>query len=198
VSGLSVSALQLLGAVLVVSAIAFSIGSAWLLWRATAGSGVLDGMVQVVFLPEKRRLYLQLMSVEGALFVLAGLVAGLTLLGVLPTLPAFGAFAILFVAAIGLMSWRTALGLRPTRLTRNQLESVQRELPGSLPGLAFIPLPPGSEEEAASRRLFVFAVSSEAEAQATQLSRRGRRLPSRGGTDEAGSTRSTPTSKPED
>jgi hypothetical protein len=183
---------EISGLVLVVTAVAFSIGSSALLRRASRGGSVMEGMIQVVFLPEKRRVYLLLMSLEGALFVLSGLVLGCTLIGILPQAPGTLAFVVLFVLGIAFMSARTVLGLRPSKLSNEQVAAVHRELPNSMPGLAFIPLPPGGEGRDPGQRLFVFAATTPTGESDPVHPRRARRLPTKGGSPEGPGTAPTP------
>jgi hypothetical protein len=167
---------QAVGIGLLLATIGFSAASVILLQRSRTGASVMDGMVQLVFLPEKRRLYLWIMSIEGGLFVISGIVLGVFLVTGLPLDFGLAAFLALFVAAIALMSWRTVLGLRPTVLTEEQKETVRRELPNSLSGLAFIPLQGEEPADPSSRRLFVVSIHpSPGEEPASRRSRRSRR-----------------------
>jgi len=167
---------QAVGIGLLLATIGFSAASVILLQRSRSGASVMDGMVQLVFLPEKRRTYLWIMSIEGGLFVLSGIVLGAFLLTGLPLDLGLSAFLVLFVAAIAMMSWRTVLGLRPTVLTEEQKETVRRELPNSLSGLAFIPLQGEEPSSPSSRRLFVVSVQpSSGEEPVARRSRRSRR-----------------------
>ncbi|MCI4321779.1 MAG: hypothetical protein L3K18_05500 [Thermoplasmata archaeon] len=167
---------EAVGIALLLATIGFSAASVLLLQRGRSGESVMDGMVQLVFLPEKRRAYLWIMSVEGSLFVLSGIVLGVFLLTGWPLDLGLLAFVLLFLAAIAMMSWRTVLGLRPTVLTEEQKETVRRELPNSLSGLAFIPLQGEEPSDPSSRRLFVVSVEPSPEGDpGVRRSRRSRR-----------------------
>ena len=167
---------QAVGVGLLLATIGFSAASLILLQRSRTGASVMDGMAQLVFLPEKRRAYLWIMSIEGGLFVLSGIVLGVFLVTGSSLDIGLSAFLVLFVAAIAMMSWRTVLGLRPTALTKEQQETVRRELPNSLSGLAFIPLKGEEPANPSSRRLFVVSVQPSTEDEpVTRRSRRSRR-----------------------
>lgn len=148
------------GLALVVATILFSGLSLFLMRGTGRGGSVMDGLIQVIFLPEKRRKYLWIMSLEGAMFVLGGLLLGVFLLAGLPIDLGLSLFVGIFLAGLGFMSWRTALGLRATALTEEQKEAVRRDLPNSLEGLAFIPLQGESKDDPSPSNLFVVSLNA--------------------------------------
>jgi hypothetical protein len=160
------------GGLLLIATIAFSAWSSALLRKTRRDGSVMDGLAQVVFLPEKRRRYLWLMSLEGSLFVLSGLVLGVVLLLGLSIAIGLVAFVLLFLGAMGFMTSRTALGLRRSELTEEQKEAVRRELPNALQGIAFIPL--GGDAGAMAGPPSLYVVSIPPPSDSTTARRRAR------------------------
>jgi len=85
--------------------------------RFSRGGAMMESMMQQSFLPEKRRAYLLVLSVEGSTLLLSGLVWGLTAGGVVPSWLGLWLVAPLLslgMLCVGTVTW---LGLRPSRLT---------------------------------------------------------------------------------
>jgi hypothetical protein len=114
--------------------------------RFSRGGGAVESMLQRSFLPEKRRTYLSVLSIEGSFFLCSGLVWGLIEAGVLPESPTellVGGLLIGGMACVGGITW---LGLRPSRLTPHEQAALRNR---ALVSLVLAPMvaearPPGS------------------------------------------------------
>ena len=137
------------------------------------GSSVMEGMAQVVFLPEKRSHYLWLMSIEGALFVLGGIAFGLSETGVVPGALGRFAFAALFLLGLVFLTVRSAVGLSPSPLTEADRATIRRSAPAVLDSLAFIPLDSSPDAEEARQRLYVLALPRGKRVSSTRRRRKG-------------------------
>jgi hypothetical protein len=120
-----------------------AVGVVILLWsallslRVRKDGSMLEGMVQLAFLPEKRRTYLVLLGIEGNLLLDAAILWSLGLLGILPgwfVTPAVGLCLGSGAITVGALTW---LGLRPRRLTEEERVSIRARAPQILESLAF-------------------------------------------------------------
>jgi len=116
-------------------------GLSFFLLRGNARLGaVLSAFLQVSLIPERRRRFLILVSIEVLCFLATGLIFGLQNLGVQlsydPDLP----LAIAFLASmltLGALVW---VGLTPRPLTEDEREAAARDAPAVLQGLWLVPV----------------------------------------------------------
>jgi hypothetical protein len=100
---------------------------------------LIEAMAHSAFLPEKRRRYIGLLSLEGSLLLGTALAWSLTLLGVVP--PSIGnslvtAFLVAGASTVAALTW---VGLRPARLTEADREELRRAAPQILGSLFLAP-----------------------------------------------------------
>ncbi|MCI4336472.1 MAG: hypothetical protein L3K17_04655 [Thermoplasmata archaeon] len=129
------------GTVVLVSAVVVSawlVGSVWRFARKT--DSLMEAMAQAAFIPEKRRRYLSILSIEGSLVLLTAISWGLGQVGVIPgslggdIVAAFLLSGMLTVAAL------TWVGLRPAHLSAIELAEFRARAPQLLYSLAFAPM----------------------------------------------------------
>jgi hypothetical protein len=100
---------------------------------------LVEAMAHSAFLPEKRRRYLGLMSLEGSLFLDSAIVWSLTVMGIVP--PSIGNPVLAAFLTVGMLSvvGLTWIGLRPTRLTEANREELRKAAPQILGSLFLAP-----------------------------------------------------------
>ena len=118
--------------------------SAWLvgltLRFARKTEFLVEAMVQHAFLPEKRRRYMTLLSLEGSFFLLSALAWGLGQAGVIPPAAsnlAVPAFLLAGMASIATLTW---VGLRPASLSATDRAELRAAGPAFLYSLAVAPI----------------------------------------------------------
>jgi hypothetical protein len=116
---------------MVVGLAIFAVGLASTAWtvaltaRFSRGGGAIESMLQRSFLPEKRRIYLTVLSVEGSLLLLSGLLWGATEGGLVPEGVGAGLVAACLAGGMVCVGSITWLGLRPSRLTVREQASLR-------------------------------------------------------------------------
>ncbi|MCI4326067.1 MAG: hypothetical protein L3K16_00275 [Thermoplasmata archaeon] len=128
---------EIIGLGVLAVAVVIAVWSALLSLRVRKDGSMLEGMVQLAFLPEKRRTYLLILAIEGNLLLDAAIVWALGLVGVLPgwlVTPAVGLCLGGGAIAVGALTW---LGLRPRHLTNAERVTMQARAPQILESLAF-------------------------------------------------------------
>ena len=108
--------------------------------RSTRGTTFMEAMIQTSFLPEKRRRYLSIISIEGGAILLAGIVWGLSEAGFLPDTVGSLVTGALLVSAMTSVAGLTLLGLRPSRLTMEDQEKIRRDAPQVFYSLFMAPI----------------------------------------------------------
>jgi hypothetical protein len=140
--------LSLIGLVVLAGGIAVS---GWLLAMflmfARRSDSLVEAMVHLAFLPEKRSRYLSLLSVEGCLFLLAALTWGLTQVGVLPESIAVMLLPLFFLGGMTSVAGLTWIGLRPVTLSAADRARIAARGPGILYSLAMAPLAEGMADD---------------------------------------------------
>jgi hypothetical protein len=102
---------------------------------------LLEAMVAVRFLPEKRRVYRMIPSVEGSMILLAGLRWSLSRVGVVPSwfgVVPIAACLIGAMVSVGAVPW---LGLSSRELAAEDRISLRRRAPQMLESFAFAVYP---------------------------------------------------------
>ncbi|MCI4361539.1 MAG: hypothetical protein L3J91_07515 [Thermoplasmata archaeon] len=94
--------------------------TAFLILRLPRRGGLVEAMARVVLVPGKRRTWFLVLSVEGSLFVLSGLVGQLSRLGLIASDGATVAAPALYCGAIVALMGVQWIGLRPTALTDSE------------------------------------------------------------------------------
>jgi hypothetical protein len=130
--------------------IAVILGSAIATLRTARGGELLESLVAVSFLPEKRRRYLTILSVEGSSILFAGVVWGVAHLGVLPAAVAVAAVDLLVLASMLSVAGLTWVGLSPSRLSDGDRAALRRVAPQILQSMAFAPIALDPDEAPAS------------------------------------------------
>ncbi|MCI4340234.1 MAG: hypothetical protein L3J73_03070 [Thermoplasmata archaeon] len=88
--------------------------------RFARGGAMVESMMQRSFLPEKQRRYLAVLSIEGGMILLSGLIWGLQAAGALPVFVANWLLAPLLAIGIVCVTTITWLGLRPSHLSSQE------------------------------------------------------------------------------
>jgi hypothetical protein len=112
---------------------------AWTLRFTRTSGSLVDALVQSAFLPEKRRRYMLILSVEGSLMIDTGIVWSLTLIGWIPPSAGNVLVAAFFLAGMGSVLALTWVGLRPSILTEASRDRIRREAPAVLGSLFVAP-----------------------------------------------------------
>jgi hypothetical protein len=97
-------------------------------------------MIQTSFLPEKRRKYLSIISIEGGAILLSSIVWGASEADFLPQWVGTIATGMFLVAATVSVAALTSLGLRPSRLTAEDRDRIRREAPQLVYSLFIAPI----------------------------------------------------------
>jgi len=113
------------------------------LWRT---GYLVRGLVNIVFLPEKRHWFLALLVLQSGFFLVGGMVEALYYLGVLSNLAVDVLAPITFVGGGVWLLLLVLVGLRPGELTAEQRARVAMESKEMF-GMAFIPLEPTLQTE---------------------------------------------------
>jgi hypothetical protein len=128
------------GLFVLILAIAVSAALVLLVLRfARRTDSLIEAMALSAFVPEKRRRYLTLMSVEGSLFLLSALVWSVTTVGAIPSSIGNPVLAALLVVGMASILGLTIVGLRPTQLTEANREDLRRAAPQILGSLFLAP-----------------------------------------------------------
>jgi hypothetical protein len=139
------------GLVDLVVAVAIIVGSALATLRATRHTAMLETLVAVSFLPEKRQRYMTILSFEGCFILLAGILWGLGQAGVLAG-PLWVALVDGLVLAaslsVGGLTW---VGLSRSRLTDGDRAALRRMAPQILQSMVFAPVVALAPEDAAGQ-----------------------------------------------
>jgi hypothetical protein len=98
---------------------------------------LVEAMVQVTFLPEKRRTYLHILSIEGSLILLASLLWSLSVLGIVPAWLGDVLLAACLIGAVASVGAITSLGLRPRGLSAEDRIELRDHVPEMLQSIAF-------------------------------------------------------------
>ena len=125
------------GAVVVIAV--FLALTAYLLWRLPKTGGLLDAMVKVVLVPGKLRRWFIVLSAEGSLFVLSGLLDELTEVGLIGEWGARLLSPVLFIGAMICLIVLLLIGLRPAALTERERDEARATVPRVFDSLALAP-----------------------------------------------------------
>jgi hypothetical protein len=119
--------------------------TAVLILRLPRRGGLVEAMARVVLVPGKRRTWFLVLSTEGALFVLSGLIWQLSRLGVVAPAGATVAAPALYIGAILALMGVQWIGLRPSPLTDAEKVEARAAVPLVFDSLAMAPFAPFSE-----------------------------------------------------
>jgi len=127
---------------LVVTVVALVMGGALavMTYRFSSGGSMVTAMLRTSFLPEKRERYLALLSLEGCLMLLLGIVWGLTASDWVPDWVGNSAIAIFLLigaVTVGSLTW---LGFSPGHLTNEERRSLANQAPAMFQSLVMAPL----------------------------------------------------------
>jgi|SRR5580693_1263186 hypothetical protein len=100
---------------------------------------LVEAMAHSAFLPEKRRRYLTLLSLEGVLLLDTAIVWSLALTGIVPDPIGTMVIAIFLVGGMASILGLTWIGLRPTRLTEANRAELRKAAPQILESLFLAP-----------------------------------------------------------
>jgi hypothetical protein len=128
------------GVAVSVVALVMGVALAVITYRFSRGRSMVTAMLQTSFLPEKRQRYLVLLSVEGCLMLLIGIVWGLTASDALPGPVGNTAVAFLLILGAGTVGSLTWLGFSPGHLTAEERRSLASQAPAMFQSLLMAPL----------------------------------------------------------
>ncbi|HZY92475.1 MAG TPA: hypothetical protein VFG07_06870 [Thermoplasmata archaeon] len=100
----------------------------------------IEGLAQVLLIPERRRRYFQTIIFEGIAFTLAALAWGFDSLGVLPPAVADLLIPLCFLGGSISMAWMTFVGMRPRPLSREEQSALETNGRALIYSLAFAPV----------------------------------------------------------
>lgn len=108
-------------------------------WQFRRAGSLIENLVHAAFVPEKRRRYLLILTVEGNLLIWGTLAWSAMLGGLIP--PGIGTLVLtgLLVAGVGSVAALTELGFRAPRLSETDRARVEQEIPQILHSLALMP-----------------------------------------------------------
>ena len=108
--------------------------------RVRRQGSLLDTMARTTFLPEKRRRYLLLISIQGGSILGGTIVWSLGQIGLWVDPISDAAVALFLAVGVGCVAAITWLGLRPGRISESERQELRREVPEIRRSLAFLPL----------------------------------------------------------